>query len=190
MAPGDPLGRGRRAASAGRLSADHAGGPGPAGRAAGAPSGPGGADGAGPRSRPEPDTPDPHRSAGPEGASGPAEHADAPGRGSCGGESGAARGSSDKTAASGAASPHDTGTDVADEDAEERRDADFYLDLAERLREAHRRAEALPEGVRIPVIRRLLAVTESVKRDAARGSERLDRMLEEISAQVDDDSTR
>ncbi|WP_460859977.1 SCO5555 family protein [Nocardiopsis coralliicola] len=79
---------------------------------------------------------------------------------------------------------------MADEDAEERRDADFYLDLAERLREAHRRAEALPEGVRIPVIRRLLAVTESVKRDAARGSERLDRMLEEISAQVDDDSTR
>ncbi|WP_017557186.1 SCO5555 family protein [Nocardiopsis baichengensis] len=68
--------------------------------------------------------------------------------------------------------------------------AEFYLDLARRLREAHRRAEALPEGVRIPVIRRLLTVTEAVKRDPVRGSERLDRMLEEISSQVDDPPTR
>ncbi len=68
--------------------------------------------------------------------------------------------------------------------------AEFYLDLARRLREAHRRAEALPEGVRIPVIRRLLTVTEAVKRDPVRGSERLDRMLEEISTQVEDPPTR
>ncbi|MFW5419962.1 ABC transporter substrate-binding protein [Nocardiopsis sp. CNT-189] len=68
--------------------------------------------------------------------------------------------------------------------------AEFYLDLAKRLKEAHRLAESLPEGVRIPVIRRLLTVTEAVKRDPVRGSERLDRMLKEISSQVDESSTR
>ncbi|WP_082126518.1 SCO5555 family protein [Allosalinactinospora lopnorensis] len=74
--------------------------------------------------------------------------------------------------------------------SEDPADEEFYLDLAERLREAHRRAHALPEGVRIPVIRRLLTVTEAVKRDPVRASERLDRMLEELPPQVDDPPTR
>ncbi|GAA2005697.1 hypothetical protein GCM10009799_36450 [Nocardiopsis rhodophaea] len=67
---------------------------------------------------------------------------------------------------------------------------EFYLDLAERLRDAHRRANALPESVRIPVIRRLLTVTEAVKRDPVRASRRLDRMLEELPPQVDEPPTR
>ncbi|NYE45882.1 hypothetical protein HDA32_001002 [Spinactinospora alkalitolerans] len=69
-------------------------------------------------------------------------------------------------------------------------DAEFYLDLARRLRDAHRRANALPEGVRIPVIRRLLTVTEGVKRDPVRASERLDKMLAELPPQVDPPPTR
>jgi hypothetical protein len=69
-------------------------------------------------------------------------------------------------------------------------DPEFYLDLARRLRDAHRRADALPEGVRIPVIRRLLTVTEAVKRDPLRASERLDRMLDELPPQVGDPPTR
>ncbi|WP_449289728.1 SCO5555 family protein [Nocardiopsis sediminis] len=67
---------------------------------------------------------------------------------------------------------------------------EFYSDLARRLRDAHRRANALPEGVRIPVIRRLLTVTEAVKRDPVRASERLDRMLEELPPQVGEPPTR
>lgn len=67
---------------------------------------------------------------------------------------------------------------------------DFYFDLAERLRDAHRRANALPEGVRIPVIRRLLTVTEAVKRDPIRASEKLDRMLEELPLAPEDPPTR
>ncbi|WP_449271886.1 SCO5555 family protein [Halostreptopolyspora alba] len=67
---------------------------------------------------------------------------------------------------------------------------DFYSDLAERLRDAHRRANALPEGVRIPAIRRLLTVTEAVKRDPVRASERLDRMLEELPPAPESPPTR
>ncbi|WP_449657177.1 SCO5555 family protein [Streptomonospora wellingtoniae] len=48
---------------------------------------------------------------------------------------------------------------------------EFYLDLARRLREAHRRADALPPDARIPAVRRLLGITEGVKRDPARASE-------------------
>ncbi|WP_449337973.1 SCO5555 family protein [Streptomonospora nanhaiensis] len=68
--------------------------------------------------------------------------------------------------------------------------AEFYLDLARRLREAHRRANALPDGVRIPVIRRLLTVTEAVKRDPVRASARLDAMLQELAQQAEDPPTR
>ena len=67
---------------------------------------------------------------------------------------------------------------------------EFYLDLARRLKEAHRRANALPKDVRIPVIRRLLVVTEAVKRDPLRASERLDRMLDELPPQADEPPTR
>ncbi|WP_449405543.1 SCO5555 family protein [Marinitenerispora sediminis] len=67
---------------------------------------------------------------------------------------------------------------------------EFYLDLARRLREAHRRANALPDAVRIPVIRRLLTVTEAVKRDPLRASERLDRMLQDLPPGPEGPSTR
>ncbi|GLU46634.1 hypothetical protein Nans01_09850 [Nocardiopsis ansamitocini] len=67
---------------------------------------------------------------------------------------------------------------------------EFYLRLAQRLKEAHRRADSLPEPVRIPLIRRLLTVTEGVKRDPLKASERLDRMLAELSEQAPDPPTR
>ncbi|GAB3208104.1 hypothetical protein GCM10027294_17400 [Marinactinospora endophytica] len=67
---------------------------------------------------------------------------------------------------------------------------EFYLDLARRLREAHRRANSLPEGVRIATIRKLLTVTEAVKRDPLRASERLDKMLRDLPSQVEDPPTR
>ncbi|WP_133740571.1 SCO5555 family protein [Actinorugispora endophytica] len=77
-----------------------------------------------------------------------------------------------------------------DEEPESGRDQEFYLDLARRLRDAHRRANALPDPVRIPAIRRLLTVTEGVKRDPVRASGRLDRMLAELPEQAEDPSTR
>ncbi|MUL42676.1 ABC transporter substrate-binding protein [Streptomonospora sp. PA3] len=67
---------------------------------------------------------------------------------------------------------------------------EFYLDLAQRLREAHRRANALPPDARIPVIRRLLGITEGVKRDPVRASERLDQVLQTLPLQVEDPPTR
>ncbi|TQN32550.1 hypothetical protein FHX37_2520 [Haloactinospora alba] len=66
---------------------------------------------------------------------------------------------------------------------------EFYEDLAERLRQAHQRANALPEDARISTIRRLLTVTEAVKRDPVRASERLDRMLNELPDQGDEAAT-
>ncbi|MQA97342.1 MAG: ABC transporter substrate-binding protein [Streptosporangiales bacterium] len=69
-------------------------------------------------------------------------------------------------------------------------EAGFYADLARRLREAHRRAAALDEDVRIPVIRRLLIITEAVKRDPERASGRLDQMLAELESGAFDPPTR
>ncbi|WP_461001747.1 SCO5555 family protein [Streptomonospora sediminis] len=71
-----------------------------------------------------------------------------------------------------------------------RESAEFYLRLARRLRGAHRRANALPTDVRIPGIRRHLGVTEAVKRDPLRASERLARMVRELPLQVEDPPTR
>ncbi|WP_449451339.1 SCO5555 family protein [Spiractinospora alimapuensis] len=68
-------------------------------------------------------------------------------------------------------------------------DPEFYEDLAERLRVAHRLAESLPERVRIVVIRRLLVVGESIKRDPWRASERLELLLAELRSQAEDPPT-
>ncbi|UOE21767.1 hypothetical protein NI17_000070 [Thermobifida halotolerans] len=62
--------------------------------------------------------------------------------------------------------------------------------MAKRLKEAHSRANALPESVRIPAIRRLLMVTERVKRDPVQASERLDRMLVELAEAAEKAPTR
>ncbi|WP_245930469.1 ABC transporter substrate-binding protein [Allonocardiopsis opalescens] len=69
-------------------------------------------------------------------------------------------------------------------------DPAFYDDLARRLRDAHRRAAALGADVRIPVIRRLLGVTEMVKRDPARASARLDELLAGLPPDAPDGPTR
>lgn len=69
-------------------------------------------------------------------------------------------------------------------------EAGFYEDLARRLRDAHRRAAALDPDVRIPVIRRLLIITEAVKRDPERASARLDQMLVELESGAFDPPTR
>ncbi|GAA3988150.1 ABC transporter substrate-binding protein [Thermobifida alba] len=78
----------------------------------------------------------------------------------------------------------------ADEDPEFAAEREFYRDLAQRLKEAHRQANALPESVRIPVIRKLLMVTERAKRDPVQASERLDRMLVELATTAKEAPTR
>ncbi|GAB7098926.1 hypothetical protein JCM3263A_04000 [Thermobifida fusca] len=88
------------------------------------------------------------------------------------------------------ASGHPIGPDATDDDPEFAAEWEFYRDLAKRLKDAHRKANALPESVRIPVIRKLLMVTERVKRDPVQASERLDRMLAELGQTAKETPTR
>jgi hypothetical protein len=56
--------------------------------------------------------------------------------------------------------------------------------LATRLRDAHRRVAALdvPDDQKARVARRLIALTDASKRDVARASARLDRLLADLDA--------
>lgn len=60
----------------------------------------------------------------------------------------------------------------------------LHAELAVRLREAHRRVRTLdaPPAARERVARRLLALTDASKVDAARASVRLDRLLADLDA--------
>jgi hypothetical protein len=81
------------------------------------------------------------------------------------------------------ASGHPIGPDATDDDPEFAAEWEFYRDLAKRLKDAHRKANALPESVRIPVIRKLLM-------DPVQASERLDRMLAELGQTAKETPTR
>jgi outer membrane murein-binding lipoprotein Lpp len=61
---------------------------------------------------------------------------------------------------------------------------DLHVALAARLREAHRRVRTLdgPEDQKARVSRRLIALTDAAKRDAARASARLDLLLADLDA--------
>ena len=73
---------------------------------------------------------------------------------------------------------------------------DLHAVLATRLREAHRRVRALdaPQAARERVARRLIALTDASKVDAARASVRLDRLLADLDAgrrpDAEDDDSR
>lgn len=56
------------------------------------------------------------------------------------------------------------------------------VDLAARLLDAHRRVRALDAGLRAGATRRLLAISDSSKRDVARASARLDVLLADLDA--------
>jgi outer membrane murein-binding lipoprotein Lpp len=61
---------------------------------------------------------------------------------------------------------------------------DLHVTLAARLREAHRTVRTLdaPEEQKARVVRRLIALTDASKRDAARASARLDLLLADLDA--------
>ena len=61
---------------------------------------------------------------------------------------------------------------------------ELAAELAERLREAHRRVAALDASSdeKARVARRLIALTEASKHDVARAALRLDRLLAELDA--------
>lgn len=59
---------------------------------------------------------------------------------------------------------------------------DPHVELAVRLRETHRRVAALEldDDEKCILVRRLLALTDASKRDAARAAVRLDRLLADL----------
>ena len=61
---------------------------------------------------------------------------------------------------------------------------DLPSELAVRLRDAHRRVAGLdaPDDEKARVARRLIALTDASKRDVARASARLDRLLADLDA--------
>lgn len=61
---------------------------------------------------------------------------------------------------------------------------ELEVQLASRLRDAHRRVAALdaPEDQKARVARRLIAVTDASKRDLGRASARLDALLADLDA--------
>ena len=61
---------------------------------------------------------------------------------------------------------------------------DLYVELAERLRKAHRRVASMdvPDDQKARVARRLIALTDTAKRDAGRASARLDALLADLDA--------
>lgn len=63
-------------------------------------------------------------------------------------------------------------------------DDDLHVELAERLRDAHRRVAQLdlPPDEKARVARRLIALTDASKRDVRRASARLDLLLADLDA--------
>ncbi|MFJ6213152.1 hypothetical protein ACIQGZ_07465 [Streptomyces sp. NPDC092296] len=63
-------------------------------------------------------------------------------------------------------------------------EAALYAVVAERLKQAHARVRALnvSEETRVALVRRLLAVTESAKRDLPAAARRLGRIVAELDA--------
>ena len=61
---------------------------------------------------------------------------------------------------------------------------DLHAQLATRLKDAHRRVATLPatDDQKARVARRLIALTDASKRDAARSSARLDALLADLDA--------
>jgi hypothetical protein len=61
---------------------------------------------------------------------------------------------------------------------------ELEVQLAVRLRDAHRRVAALdaPDGQKARVARRLIALTDASKRDLVRASSRLDRLVADLDA--------
>ena len=61
---------------------------------------------------------------------------------------------------------------------------ELHVELARRLREAHRRVGSLdlPDDEKARVARRLIALTDASKRDVARASARLDLLLADLDA--------
>ncbi|MEU7282766.1 hypothetical protein AB0A69_28895 [Streptomyces sp. NPDC045431] len=58
----------------------------------------------------------------------------------------------------------------------------LYEAVAARLKEAHTRVRALqvPEGVRMALSRKLLAITAAAKHDLAGAAQRLDRLMKDL----------
>ena len=63
---------------------------------------------------------------------------------------------------------------------------ELHVQLAERLRDAHRRVARLdlPADEKARVVGRLVALTDASKHDVARASARLDRLLADLDAGV------
>ncbi len=61
---------------------------------------------------------------------------------------------------------------------------ELYVELAERLRDAHRRVGRMdvPEDQKARVARRLIALTDASKSDAGRASARLDALVADLDA--------
>ena len=61
---------------------------------------------------------------------------------------------------------------------------ELYVELAKRLRDAHRRVASMdaPEDQKGRLTRRLIALTDASKRDAGRASARLDALLADLDA--------
>ncbi len=61
---------------------------------------------------------------------------------------------------------------------------DLHVELAGRLRDAHRRVASLdlPDDEKARVTRRLIALTDASKRDVQRASARLDLLLADLDA--------
>ncbi|QGV78300.1 hypothetical protein [Streptomyces ficellus] len=59
---------------------------------------------------------------------------------------------------------------------------ELYQAVAVRLKEAHARVRSLqvPEGVRMALSRKLLAITAVAKHDLARAARRLDRLMKDL----------
>ncbi len=63
-------------------------------------------------------------------------------------------------------------------------DAALFADLANRLRDTHRRVASLDatDDVKSAVVRRLIAITDASKHDLGRASERLDALRADLDA--------
>jgi hypothetical protein len=63
-------------------------------------------------------------------------------------------------------------------------DEELFVDLSNRLRDAHRRVAALewPEDEKARVIRHLLAISDATKHNLGRASDRLDVFLSDLDS--------
>jgi len=69
-------------------------------------------------------------------------------------------------------------------DAESEDEAQLFVDLSGRLRDAHRMLATLDvdDDARAVLVRRLIAVTDASKHDLRRASERLDQLLNDVDS--------